>query len=1053
MHDAERDELLTQLADHRRTLAVYLRQLASLGADYAPPGVYNGSADARAAIARLKVSLRAAGVEVDDRPGDVAGPELPGQSARPAQPAQVIDGAAQVGLAVAGNIYGAVTINPAQVATSPGLAEALALLERMPTDENLALPAVMPLPTPHRMELARNPMFVGRDANLRMLARTLKGAQSVTAIGQIAASTGMGGIGKTNLATEFVHRYGRYFAGGVFWLSFADPAIIPTEIAACGLSGLIGQPGWHELPLGEQVALVRRAWEEPIPRLLVFDNCEDEQLVRQWRPATGGCRVLITSRRERWSTALGIVAQALDILPRAESMALLHKHRRDIAPGSLVLDAIADELGDLPLALHLAGSFLEAYSDDRVFGDPARFLSELRSQPILEHAALQGIDTTFSPTNHRLHVGRTFSLSYERLDPADPIDAGARELLACAVCLAPGEPIPRDLLIATVVGDQDDQALRRAAVRSIERARAVGLLENVGGHAFKIHRLVRWFIERIGDLHAAQAATEQTILQQSSQLQANPDITHMLAYQPHLRWVVDVALEAGRANAPYLCNEVGLCLNAIGAFAVAQGYFEQALAIFERQEPDNSNERATTLHNLAGVLWDQGNYPQARAYLEQVLRLDEARYGPVHPSTGDSLNALAVVILAQGDYAAARPLLERALAICERALGPDHRDTAIPLSNLAQLLSELGDYAAARPLQERALAICERVLGPDHRNTGTILNNLGLLLYELGDYAAARPLLERALAICERTLGPDHRDTAMAMNNLALLLYQIGDYAAARPLWERALAILERALSPDHPDTAMILLSLAQLLSLVGDYAVARPLFERALAILERALGPDHPGMAKGLNNLGQLLSQVGDYAAARPLLERAITIYEHTLGPDHRDTAMVLNNLALLLLQVGDYAAARPLLERALAIWEHALGPNHPDMATTLNNLGGLLRDQSDLAGARRYFARALAICERSLSDEHPTTRAVRRNLANLDDAPLQTPAQQIAEIEAEAAAAVATALADASSDRAGLAQQLEARARWAEDGEHEGSPYLALAARLRVLAAQLVL
>jgi len=199
----------------------------------------------------------------------------------------VIDGAAQVGLAVAGNIYGAVTINPAQVATSPGLAEALALLERMPTDENLALPAVMPLPTPHRMELARNPMFVGRDANLRMLARTLKGAQSVTAIGQIAASTGMGGIGKTNLATEFVHRYGRYFAGGVFWLSFADPAIIPTEIAACGLSGLIGQPGWHELPLDEQVALVRRAWEEPIPRLLVFDNCEDEQLVRQWRPATG----------------------------------------------------------------------------------------------------------------------------------------------------------------------------------------------------------------------------------------------------------------------------------------------------------------------------------------------------------------------------------------------------------------------------------------------------------------------------------------------------------------------------------------------------------------------------------------------------------------------------------------------------------------------------------------------------------------------------------------------------------------------------------------------
>jgi hypothetical protein len=62
------------LAAQRRTLAVLLRQLANLGADHAPPGVHNGIAEARSEIARLKIALRDAGVEVEDQVSDVAVP-------------------------------------------------------------------------------------------------------------------------------------------------------------------------------------------------------------------------------------------------------------------------------------------------------------------------------------------------------------------------------------------------------------------------------------------------------------------------------------------------------------------------------------------------------------------------------------------------------------------------------------------------------------------------------------------------------------------------------------------------------------------------------------------------------------------------------------------------------------------------------------------------------------------------------------------------------------------------------------------------------------------
>jgi ABC-type branched-subunit amino acid transport system substrate-binding protein len=62
----------TLLAAHRATLAVLLRQLASLGADHAPSGVHNGIADARDGIARCKAILREWGQVVQKHPNDEA---------------------------------------------------------------------------------------------------------------------------------------------------------------------------------------------------------------------------------------------------------------------------------------------------------------------------------------------------------------------------------------------------------------------------------------------------------------------------------------------------------------------------------------------------------------------------------------------------------------------------------------------------------------------------------------------------------------------------------------------------------------------------------------------------------------------------------------------------------------------------------------------------------------------------------------------------------------------------------------------------------------------
>jgi len=110
----------------------------------------------------------------------------------------------------------------------PDLEEAHARLSQMPTlaghehdHQQVPLPPVYTLPRGSRMIFAHYAHFVGREPELRRLASILKAEHKTAAIGQMVAATGLGGIGKTQLAIEFAHRYGHYFAGGVFWLDFS----------------------------------------------------------------------------------------------------------------------------------------------------------------------------------------------------------------------------------------------------------------------------------------------------------------------------------------------------------------------------------------------------------------------------------------------------------------------------------------------------------------------------------------------------------------------------------------------------------------------------------------------------------------------------------------------------------------------------------------------------------------------------------------------------------------------------------------------------------------
>jgi hypothetical protein len=594
--------LQEQLAAHRATLAVLLRQRADLGADHAPPGVHNGITQARAEIARLKAALRDAGVAVEDQAGDVATlDEVAGPVGAPARGVrQTIEGGdhniqavdstvtatsigrdqlnaqgsqgfvnrptgpvsqhfgdqttinsdggdvaqgnldKRQGTFIAGNVY-----NYPQPRLAIDPTQAQQLLDRLPLD---AIPDPAPLPPGSRMPLSRNPFFVGRAEELSTLAATLKGGMTA-AIGQITAATGLGGIGKTQLAVEFAHRYGQFFLGGVFWLSFADASGVPTEIATCG--AVLDLPGFGGMKLDEQVARVRQAWQRPIPCLLIFDNCEDEALLDAWRPTSGYSRVLVTSRRGQWRKNLGVVALPLGVLSRVESIALLQRYRDDINEAEA--DLIAAELGDLPLALSLAGSYLDIYRDE-TFGAPNAYLANLRRQ-LLGHRSL-------SAQEHS--VLATFELSYQQLNIADPVDALAITALARTAHLVPGESFPRTLLLATFgeVTDHEEIAVQRAD--AIRRLVVLGLIEVAQDGVLRIHRLIAAFVRAAIEDDTALAAVEGALIDRAYQINTAGYPTAMQPILAHLRYRTEAAAKRADALAAMLCNRMGYYLDAGG---------------------------------------------------------------------------------------------------------------------------------------------------------------------------------------------------------------------------------------------------------------------------------------------------------------------------------------------------------------------------------------------------------------------------------------------------------------------------------------------------------
>ena len=642
----------------------------------------------------------------------------------------------------------------------------------LPTLEELPEPG--PLPPQSILPHGRNNDFMGREFSLLFLAQHLLPWESQSASSPpITAVTGMGGLGKTQIAVEFCYRYGRFFPGGVFWLNFSKAENVADEVAMVGSERGLGLfRDTDNLRQTDKVGRVIKAWQEPIPRLLIFDNCEEVELLKKWAPVSGGCSVLLTSLRSDWTRELNVIERQLPVMDAGESVSLLQK----LVPELAEVDAsqIADELGYLPLALHLSGSFLRRYRQITA----GQYLTQLRDKTLLDHPSLHGRGTDLSPTGHELDVARTFAINWDQLKAEDETDAIALKLLACATQFAPGESIPRDLLLATVVSDKEDGMQTLLAEDGLARLISLGFVRTNQGTMLSIHRLVIAFVQTVLlDVNKVQTTVAETVWRQIQVQWGNGAVLDQLVVPPaHVKYIMDVELASETRQAVHLAHAWGRHLMDIGDFASSHIYLEKALALCEKVYGADQSETADILIDLGTLTWysdsDQAAWPHyRRAYI-----IYEQLYGTIHFKTANSLTTLAILDSRAGDFDSAIAKYRRALAIYEQVLPPDDQIVGLTLNNLAEVYRRMGEYQVALTHYQECHRIRRKMWPDDHPRILTTISSMGMVYFRMGDYQSAHDYFLQALKGRQERLGEDHHLTALSLSNVGAALGFLGKY-------------------------------------------------------------------------------------------------------------------------------------------------------------------------------------------------------------------------------------------------------------------------------------
>src|SRR5580693_8451208 len=431
---------------------------------------------------------------------------------------------------------------------------------------------------------------------------------------RLVTLTGVGGVGKTRLATEVASRLRDEFHDGAWLFELAavtDPAAVPDAVAA--VLGITQQPG---KTVSESVA---GALEGRV-RLLVIDNCEHvldaaADLIEAILSHSATVRILATSREglgvpdeQVWPVRSLDAASGID----SAAVSLFVERAQGIAPSFSMVDGdeaaavteICQRLDGIPLAIELAASRMASMT-----------ASEMRDR--LDHRFRLLVGSRRGLERHHT-LRHAVAWSYDLLD-----DTEKTVLDRCSV-FAGGF----DLQSACAVADSGDDFATLDLLDALVRKSLIIADRSTGRTRFSMLETIRQFAEE--QLVASGAATEARAVHAHHFAERGGDIlalwdsprqreaydwfaAELANLRTAFRWAAEQGdLDIAATIATYAAF-LGIWVDNYEPIAWAEELIEPARAV--------DHPRLAALYVMASACWNAGRIEAAVGYSDAAQRV------------------------------------------------------------------------------------------------------------------------------------------------------------------------------------------------------------------------------------------------------------------------------------------------------------------------------------------------------------------------------------------------------------------------------------------------
>ncbi|KAL7935748.1 heterokaryon incompatibility protein domain-containing protein [Trichoderma chlorosporum] len=686
----------------------------------------------------------------------------------------------------------------------------------------------------------RNPAFTSRETDLKRIRQMLFAGQQTSRV----AISGLGGVGKTQLALELAYRImTEYKDCSIIWIPTTNKESLEQAYFNAAVKLGISSP--EDTNADAKKLVQDHLSNKSAGRwLLIFDNADDVSLFTDsssreagrlidYIPRSVHGSVVFTTRDKRTAVRLaGRNVVEISEMNEVDGKQLLAKYlvNQDLMSQGDVT-ALLDQLMYLPLAIVQAAVYINANGiglDD--------YLSLLKEQ---EEDVIDLLSEDFEDERRyqdlKNPIATTWLISFQQIRQRDPLAADYLSFMACV----DAKDIPVSLLPPAESRKREIEAIGTLQGYSFIAKRS-------SGSAVTIHRLVhlamRNWLQREGLL---SQWTSKTIVRLAEMMEYREDgLRTWRPFMPHAHYVLG-----------------------------------------SRYAVDDDEWKMTLLWRYAQCLSDDGRYKEAEELQLQAMEGLKMKLGADHIETHRMGSNLALTYQKQGRWKEAEQLETQVMESLKAKLGVDHIDTLVTMGNLATTYQRQDRWEEAEELETQVMEARKMKLGANHPDTLRSMTNLVVLYWKQSRWDDAERLGVQVMEGFKMRLGSDHPITLESMNNLTALYGSQGRWEEAEMLGLHVMEAHKKSLGPDHPSTLSSMHNLAALYRSQGRWEEAEILGVQVMEARRLKLGANHPETLGSMRNLAFIWKGMNRHGEALSLMQECFGLQQHALGAYHLTT------------------------------------------------------------------------------------------------------------------------------------------------------------------------